>query len=903
MTDQARELYDLLFPEVDTLEHNVQWYQSLAEIGASSLLSALEQGFVPLRNQIAPAGQEEGPQFVHENSLPDIEELIVQVAELRLKQQATDTRTLQEAEEEEKLQRWSTLRTELLQQEDLSPDDIQRLEEFVQDCSLDSLELSVFHNLLESHRQSKAKIQAGRLELSLCRCSWCATQRKQQRPWLDPQQWERYLEILQELWPTVDFLSLAEEVLATLFESSRTEEILRCYYQAIHESLAADGALKREVAALLPDVTSRFTTKLEQYRAVCQRRVEQQEYRDAVEQFFQEDFQPRWKRQEESWRTWLETHLPDDIPDTEKDTAFLTLDRLLTLHYGSAYRLVQNYWGLEEKEDILKQLEDSFVVCQQEIEKLQDSRQKRSNFRIQYAPQSDVAGVFKTARTMKRQILFFCGPTNSGKTYAAFEELAQADSGVYLAPLRLLALEGQKNLLARKVRASFLTGEERDVRKGAKFVSSTIEMLKTKKAIGCAIIDEVQLLTHPQRGWAWVNALLGVPAYKVILTGSADAIPLVRQIAESLHEPFEVREFTRFNPLEVLPEIASLDKLEPGTAVICFSRRDVLGIKREIEESTTLQAAVIYGALSPDVRRSEARRFREGKADILVATDAIGMGLNLPIKTVLFWTLEKTAQGVERLLTASEIKQIAGRAGRYGHTSQGFVGAFVETDLERIQVALEEDLPVLTGPCPVMPLPEHIELIAGVLQHETLSEILTYFKREAWFANDMYYPMVTDAMEILAERLDEPLMGQPLTTKLTFARAPVSVRASRLIEELAQIATDFSAGKELIIPPSLIRRYLRHNTEDDGVLRSAEEQVQRLTLYRWLAYRFPKRFNHAQNADTYRHILNRYIRHTLTSGRLQKRCRTCGKGISMRSHHQICQQCYREIRTRPGQKS
>lgn len=113
---------------------------------------------------------------------------------------------------------------------------------------------------------------------------------------------------------------------------------------------------------------------------------------------------------------------------------------------------------------------------------------------------------------MNRKLKFFVGPTNSGKTYNAMKELKEANSGLYLAPLRLLALEGHEELKEAGIENSLITGEEQQINEDAAHVCSTIEMLDFNLDVDVAIIDEVQMLDDIDRGWAWVNAIIGCPA-------------------------------------------------------------------------------------------------------------------------------------------------------------------------------------------------------------------------------------------------------------------------------------------------------------------------------------------------------------------------------------------------------
>ncbi|MFA7022669.1 helicase-related protein, partial [Aliarcobacter sp.] len=248
----------------------------------------------------------------------------------------------------------------------------------------------------------------------------------------------------------------------------------------------------------------------------------------------------------------------------------------------------------------------------------------------------DLKSLYPLARTIKRELEFYVGPTNSGKTYNAMKKLKEANSGLYLAPLRLLALEGYEDLKESNIDASLITGEEQILNEEAAHICSTIEMIDFDLEVDVAIIDEVQMLEDIDRGWAWVNAIIGVPAKKVIMTGSVNALDAVKKIASYLGEDLNIIRHKRKNELRVLPKWTPLDKLENGTALIAFSRAEVLKLKQKLQKKYSV--SVIYGNLSPEVRRDEARRFRDGQTQILIATDAISMGLNLPIKTILFTT-------------------------------------------------------------------------------------------------------------------------------------------------------------------------------------------------------------------------------------------------------------------------
>jgi ATP-dependent RNA helicase SUPV3L1/SUV3 len=326
----------------------------------------------------------------------------------------------------------------------------------------------------------------------------------------------------------------------------------------------------------------------------------------------------------------------------------------------------------------------------------------------------DFKNLFPLARELKRKVVFHVGPTNSGKTYAALKELEAATTGYYLAPLRLLALEGYENLKREGVHVSLITGEEEIIDEESTHISSTIEMMNGAVDVDVCVIDEIQMIADRDRGWAWANALIGAPAKKVILTGSSNALKAVEEICEYLGEELEVIHFERKNELVMMSRPTSMKKIEAQTAVVAFSRRDVLSLKQQLSERYSV--SVVYGNLSPEVRREEARRFREGESQILVSTDAIAMGLNLPIKTLLFSKDNKFDGLRRRELLPSEVSQISGRAGRYGFEEKGYVGALDDNALATITSAFHTPLPDLELPVSVMASLEHVMLIGEILE-------------------------------------------------------------------------------------------------------------------------------------------------------------------------------------------
>ena len=496
----------------------------------------------------------------------------------------------------------------------------------------------------------------------------------------------------------------------------------------------------------------------------------------------------------------------------------------------------------------------------------------------------DFKRLFPLARELKRQIVFHVGPTNSGKTYSALKALKEATTGYYLAPLRLLALEGYENLKADGVNVSLITGEEEIIDEEATHISSTIEMMNAGVDVDVCVIDEIQMIADRDRGWAWANALIGAPAKKVILTGSVDALHAVEALCEYLEEPLEVVHFERKNPLEVMRRATPMKKIEPQTAVVAFSRRDVLSLKQQLSEK--YRVSVVYGNLSPEVRREEARRFREGESEVLVATDAIAMGLNLPIRTILFAKDNKFDGLRRRELTPSEVLQIAGRAGRYGIEEKGFVGALDDNTLKTIDKTFHTPLSDIELPVSVMASLEHVLLIGEILETENISTILNFFAENMEFDGPFVAANIESMLEIAAI-VDE--YDLDLRTRYYLSCAPASISSPYIESVFHRYIRQIEAGSEVLyIPP----RDLPSFAQTNDMLLNAEDRVREISLYLWLSFKFPDLFKDTQKAIEARARLNSYIENSLRQGHFTKKCRRCGKVLDFSYRFSICDACH-----------
>ena len=468
----------------------------------------------------------------------------------------------------------------------------------------------------------------------------------------------------------------------------------------------------------------------------------------------------------------------------------------------------------------------------------------------------DLKTLYPLARSMKRKLEFYVGPTNSGKTYNAMKVLKEANSGLYLAPLRLLALEGYEDLKESNIEASLITGEEQQLNEEAAHVCSTIEMLDFDLEVDVAVIDEVQMLEDDDRGWAWVNAIIGVPAKRVIMTGSVNALDAVKKIAQYLGEELEVVKHKRKNELKVLDKWTSLDKLEDGTALIAFSRAEVLKLKQKLQKKYSV--SVIYGNLSPEVRRDEARRFREKKSQILIATDAISMGLNLPIKTVLFTNDTKFDGVSKRKITVNEIVQIAGRAGRFGIFEAGYLGATRRDILSYIEEEFESPIRTIKPPFKVKINNSQLESLAMHLKTKSLGKVLNFFATNMKFSGPFEAANLSSMIE--ASRIVDSKDGLSLEEKYLLAQAPITTKSTIIVQAYNSYIASVIKKRPNHYKPS-ITLPKKAITQKDLLL--VEDEVKKISLYLWLSYKLPNLFPDHDKAYILRNSFNSFIEKSL----------------------------------------
>jgi ATP-dependent RNA helicase SUPV3L1/SUV3 len=446
---------------------------------------------------------------------------------------------------------------------------------------------------------------------------------------------------------------------------------------------------------------------------------------------------------------------------------------------------------------------------------------------------------FEVARRMPRRFIALLGPTNSGKTHRAMEALMKAPSGIYLAPLRLLALENFERMQAarphgKELKVSLVTGEERRLAEGATHVASTVEMLDSRNRVDVAVIDEIQMLADRDRGAAWTAAVCGAPASVVYLVGAPEARRAIEALANRLEVPLEVHVLKRMAPLAMEPTaVRKLRNLRRGDAVICFSRREVLNWRDMITEMG-LSVATVYGNLSPEVRRAQAERFRDGSADIVVGTDALAMGLNMPIARIVMTTAIKYNGYEEEEISAALARQIAGRAGRFGVHEEGFVAGYDDDTHEVMRALLKEKLaPLATSGFAVAPSIENLHRIASVTNETSLVKLLKRFIHNIDVPDGFFYPRITEEQTERAIWLDT--LTLTVAEKFMLSLVPISTKVPSLQGAWEHWAMSLSKKRICKLEPEGGSMRMLN-------LQEVEDACRRYSAYAWLAYRQPDYF-------------------------------------------------------------
>ena len=513
------------------------------------------------------------------------------------------------------------------------------------------------------------------------------------------------------------------------------------------------------------------------------------------------------------------------------------------------------------------------AVRHPEIQKLIRAREEQAQRDRQLGEIAELYASFSPealidrARGRQRMFVLHVGPTNSGKTYDAIEDLKTHTPGTYLGPLRLLALEMFDKLNDAGIPCSMLTGEESIPVEGAQVVSSTIELCNYNRHYKTAVIDEAQLIADKNRGSAWLRAICLVDAEMVHICMAPEALPFIEGLIVSFGDPYNVVWHKRLSPLRYAGNCKGYGDFRPDDAIICFSRKSVLSTAAILERHG-FHASVIYGALPPEARRNEVRKYLAGENNIVVATDAIGLGISLPIKRVIFAETEKYDGKEFRTLTTAEVNQIGGRAGRYGLNEYGEVLALGDTEL--IGEKLGRSVRAIRQACIAFPR----EVLATDYPLDLL--LLAWDKMPR--AKEFVRESMQDA-QILLRNFHRQITPENRELVFDLITCPVDTRAEELVLYWSRCAEAIVRKKRVPAP-----------WFGDDTLQNCELQYKAYDIRHQLL----RRIGIEDDCSAERQAICDRIAELMREDKAQyiRRCRVCGKELPIGALFNVCEHCW-----------
>jgi ATP-dependent RNA helicase SUPV3L1/SUV3 len=523
-------------------------------------------------------------------------------------------------------------------------------------------------------------------------------------------------------------------------------------------------------------------------------------------------------------------------------------------------------------------------------------------------PVSELTVRLPERRTEPETVIAHLGPTNSGKTHDALRFLVESGRGVYAAPLRMLAQEAHRRLREElgEGNVGLVTGEER-VNTDAPILCCTAEMAPLSGET--LVLDEVQWAEDEERGSAWTRLMLGGEYRNILLLGAVEALPLVRHAFPQV----EVRFFERKAPLDWLGR-KGIAGLGPGTVVVAFSRRAVIGLAGELNQFHPGRVACLYGAMPLASRREEIDRFMAGQAEVCAATDVLGHGVNLPCETLLFAETTKFDGKERRDLEPWEIAQIAGRAGRYGFHERGHVGVltglpWADPDPDLVRAALAPHVPIGEGHLGYRVVdsgrlrPQLSDLnIARVDElepalHAWRDAALRYWSVDGWLEVESIQPVLL-RLDAVRDALHHSRRTLPLEDVWKLMQAPIDEGGLPL---LATLAAALAGDKP---QHTVIGWILDPKRLQAASLEEAEQAAREASILRWFALQYPgvagvtiERAAALEEAAAERVV--RELRAEIEDPTIG-RCRVCGARTAPWAS--LCDRCYMQRNPRGGRR-
>ncbi|KIK68293.1 hypothetical protein GYMLUDRAFT_35677 [Collybiopsis luxurians FD-317 M1] len=525
---------------------------------------------------------------------------------------------------------------------------------------------------------------------------------------------------------------------------------------------------------------------------------------------------------------------------------------------------------------------------------------------------------FYEARRMRRKVIMHVGPTNSGKTHHALRALAAASTGVYAGPLRLLAHEIWERINLGQIipagveedpvsapptansalditpatatpavssrgnpkyarACNLITGEEHKiVDELATLESATVEMLSMVKKYDVAVVDEIQMIADVDRGFAWTAAVLGLNVKELHLCGEETAVPLVQALLADTRDQLIIHRYERLTPLGIGESLGNdFSKIQKGDCVVTFSRNNIFLVKQAIEKATKLKCAVVYGKLPPEVRSGQAALFNDPDSgyDVMVGSDAIGMGLNLKIRRIVFETVSKYDGEVQRPLSISQTKQIAGRAGRYGMVQDrgGLATTLLPQDLPFIERALATPFKPLQAAI-LSPTYASARAIAQALPPSATMRAI--YDVHAYVAKTKpFYRFTSPNMDKIGDLVDRWSEKISLEDRIMLLMAPVPWRDVRIRPVLLNLLKAYAEDLSVPLLPlfdntPFVKNLL--NVEENmatlpypkstpQILYDLELFHKLLSLYAWLSFRNPVAYHEPEAVEEWKPRVERAL--------------------------------------------
>lgn len=501
--------------------------------------------------------------------------------------------------------------------------------------------------------------------------------------------------------------------------------------------------------------------------------------------------------------------------------------------------------------------------------------------RILSVVETDAEMEYQEALEMDRKFILHIGGTNSGKTYESIERLKTAVSGVYAGPLRLLALEIYDKLCQSNVPCSMITGEEQFIDPKSRVSSCTVEMVDLGNVYDIVVIDEAQMISDPYRGHAWSRLLMGIKATEIHVCLAPEAENIILSVLKDCNATVEIHRHCRDTELIFEDKPFQIDTdVQKGDALVLFSKKAVLDVAARLEKLGH-RVSVIYGSLPPQIRRKQFELFHAGQADVVVATDAIGLGVNLPIRRIVFMETMKFDGMQRRPLNEFEVRQIAGRAGRRGMYDQGYVTAQTEKGLAHIKEVYQMDHTIeyarVGFPMVLLELNEPLDMLLS-----------------RWYE--------IPPSNAVFRKIDIQEMLKKYKVLEQVKRRVEGFEDKRILYSM--ISCDVDTGNRQLM--TLWKSYCLHYTADISVrfpefskvdgnndLERAEIYYRMLDVYHQFSLRMGKEIDEErlrkERFDVEELIMSELMK---SKDEYLRRCRYCGKVLAVESRYSICNRCY-----------